>query len=348
MNSKLTAKYSTRSSYVAGFTLVELLVSLTLGLLIVAAASQLFVGGVISFRLQQGAADAQDNGLFGLEYVAKDIRIANYGNPQFLILTDTTRDGGIVLTADTAASVAASTTTNFTDVRMSNSATDYVPNALLTHGDGDSPLGTGNQWQGSTKVVSGSAASDQLTIQYIAPAAMSDCEGTDITAGSRVVERYFLRADTVDTTSLVLACDAGSISPKVSAVAADAANGVAAVAYVPPILGNLGGAGQVIMSHVEHLHFLLGTETTAGVWKYYNIHDYMALAVTKPRIKTIEMAVLVRSTDNTANAGVDPTLTFKMLDQNVRVATTNAAANRYVRRVYSTIIALRNGLGSAS
>ena len=345
MNPKLTTNYRVRSSYVSGFTLIELLISITLGLLLVAAASQLFIGGVISFRLQQGAADTQDNGLFGLEYIAKDIRIANYGNPQFLTVTDTTRDGGIVLTADTSTSTG---TSNFTDVRTSNSSSAYVPNGLLTHGEGDTPLGTANQWQGLTKVASGSAASDQLTVQYIAPAPMSDCEGRDVAVGARVVERYFLRADTADSTALVLACAAGSISPKVDAVTADSANGVAAVAYVPPILSNLGGAGQVIMGRVEHLHFLLGTETLAGVWRYYTIHDYMAIVGTKPRIKAIRMAVLVRSTDNTANAAIDPTQTFKMLDQNVQAATTDATTNRYVRRVYSTTIALRNGLGSAS
>ena len=345
MNPRLTAKYGKRISPAAGFTLIELLISLTLGLLIVAAASQLFVGGVISFRLQQGAADTQDNGLFGLEYIAKDIRIANYGNPQYLVLTDTTRDGGIVLTADTTA---AASTSNFTDVRTSNSPTAYVPNALLSHGEGDTPVGSTNQWQGLTKVATGSAKSDQLTIQYIAPAAMNDCEGVVTPAGTRVVERYFLRADTTDTTALVLACDSGVILPKTDAVTADPANGVVAVAYVPPILSNFGGAGQVIMSRVEHLHFLLGTETTAGIWRYYNIHDYMALAGTKPRIKTIKIAVLVRSTDNTANAAIDSSQTFRMLDQNVQVATANNTANHYVRKVYSTTIALRNGLGSLS
>jgi type IV pilus assembly protein PilW len=238
-------------------------------------------------------------------------------------------------------------TSNFTDVRMSATVSDYVPNGLLTHGAGDT-VGTTNQWQGLTKVTTGSTASDQLTIQYIAPSPMSDCEGRTIAAGTRVVERYFLRADTTNTTALVLACTAGSIIPKVDAVAADLANGVAAVTYVPPILSNLSGAGQVIMNRVEHLHFLLGTETTASAWKYYSIHDYMALTGTKPRIKTIGMAVLVRSTDNTSNPAIDPTKTFRMLDQDVQVATTDTIANHYVRKVYSTTTSLRNGLGSPS
>lgn len=329
----------------AGFTLIELLISITLGLLVVAAASQLFVGGIVGFRLQQGAADTQDSGLFGLGYIAKDIQLANYGNPQYLVLGDTTKDGGVVLTADTTTGAS---TSNLTDVRTSNSSTAYVPAALISRSQGDT-VGTAPAWAGLTKAVSGATQSDQLTIQFIAPAAMSDCEGNNVVAGARVVERFFLRADTTDTTALVLACDAGSITAKVDAIAADAANGVAAVAAQPPILNNLGGAGQVIMSRVEHLRFLLGTQTAANVWRYYSIRDYMALTtVPKPQVKSIQIAVLVRSLDNTRDATVNSAQTFNMLDQSVRVATADTSANRYVRRVYTTTVALRNGLGSPS
>ncbi|AXI01519.1 PilW family protein [Aquirhabdus parva] len=331
----------------AGFTLIELMISITLGLLIVAAAAQLFIGGGISMRLQQSAADTQDNGLFGLDYIAKDIRLANYGNIQNLVMTDTTKDGGIVLTADSAAI----TTSNLTGVRTSNLDSDYVSAALVTLGNGDT-VGTGNAWTGVTKITSPAGVkSDQLTIQFLAPMAMNDCEGNAITQGTRVIERYFLRADTTDATALVLACDAGTISAKVDAVDAVAAApgqaAIPAIAYVPPIVSNFGDAGQVLINRVEHLHILLGTQKADGTLMYYNIHDYKALAV-KPQIKSIQFAVLVRSTDNTASAIVDPTQSFKMLDQTVNVAATNTTANRYVRRVYSTTMALRNGFGSVS
>jgi type IV pilus assembly protein PilW len=148
----------------AGFTLVELMASLVLGLLLVAAAVQVLYGGVVSSRLQQGAADAQDSGLFGLDYITKDVRMANYGNLQNLILSDTTPAGGIVLTADTATPNA--TVTNLSGVL---SGTAFVANGLLSHGAGDT-AGTGNQWTGATKVtVSGTTTpqSDQLTIQFV-------------------------------------------------------------------------------------------------------------------------------------------------------------------------------------
>lgn len=292
----------------AGFTLIELMISIVLGLLLVAAASQLLLGGVISSRLQQGAADAQDSGLFGLDYLAKDIRLTNYGNIVNLVLNDVTPSGGVVLTG-----------TNLT-------VTPAIASGLLSHSDGDT-AGSGTQWTGATKVT-GATQSDQLTIQFVAPAQMTNCEGTSVNAGDQVIQRYFLRADTTDTTALVLACDAGSV-----------ASGA---------LSNFGDAGQVIMQRVEHFRILLGTQTAAGIWRYYSVHDYMALTASpKPQIKSIQLSVLVRSIDNTNSKMINPSQSFAMLDQTV-TPTATANANRYVRKVYTSTIALRNGLGTTS
>lgn len=40
-----------------GFTLIELIVALALGLILVAAATQLFIGGLLSSRLQKANAE---------------------------------------------------------------------------------------------------------------------------------------------------------------------------------------------------------------------------------------------------------------------------------------------------
>ena len=49
-----------------GYTLIELMVALVLGLLISAAAIQLFITSQNTFSLQQGGADVQDSSIFGL------------------------------------------------------------------------------------------------------------------------------------------------------------------------------------------------------------------------------------------------------------------------------------------
>lgn len=436
MNNAFVINIKTRSHQKAnaGFTLIELMISIVLGLLVVAAATQLLLGGVISSRLQQGAADAQDSGLFGLDYMAKDIRLANYGNIQNLILNDTIPWGGVVLTADIANPNA--TITNLATVRTSTSPTAFVPNDLLSHSIGDSASTAPNHWRGLTQVSvagAGTSLSDQLTIQFMAPAAMTNCKGESVGAGDRVIQRYFLRADASDSSALVLACDAGlipaavpvqntpttattggtlgagtyfyvvtAITPKgetdksaetsittiggtstvtvswnaypgatsykvyrgTTSLGEDTLYTVAATATslvdtgiggispssppssVTPIVSSFDGLGQVMMQRVEHMHILLGTQTAAGAWRYYSVHDYMALTATpKPQIKSIQVSVLVRSLDNTNSSVIDPTRSFTMLDQTV-TPTATGSANRYVRRVYSTTIALRNGLGS--
>ena len=338
----------------------------------------------------------------------------------------------MVLTADTANPNA--TITNLATVRTSTSPTAFVPNDLLSHSIGDSASATANHWQGLTQVSvtgAGTSLSDQLTIQFMAPAAMTNCKGESVGAGDRVIQRYFLRADASDSSALVLACDAGLIpaavpvqnTPTTAATggvlgagtyyyivtaitskgetgksaetsitttgatstvtvswnaypgatsykiyrgttsqgedtvftAAAAATSLVDIglgapgtppASVTPIVSSFDGLGQVVMQRVEHMHILLGTQTAAGAWQYYSVHDYMALTATpKPQIKSIQISVLVRSLDNTNSKVIDPTRSFTMLDQTV-TPTATGSANRYVRRVYSTTIALRNGLGS--
>ena len=60
-----------------GMTLIELMIALVLGLIITAAAMQLFLTGSINYNLQKAMTELQDNGNFGLNYILKDIRLAN-------------------------------------------------------------------------------------------------------------------------------------------------------------------------------------------------------------------------------------------------------------------------------
>jgi type IV pilus assembly protein PilW len=54
-----------------GFTLVELMIALALGLIVVAAATLLFLTGLRSSSMQQGVSDLQDNANFGLNYITQ-------------------------------------------------------------------------------------------------------------------------------------------------------------------------------------------------------------------------------------------------------------------------------------
>ncbi|QJQ96984.1 MULTISPECIES: PilW family protein [Halomonadaceae] len=67
-----------RRSTQRGVTLVELMISLVLGLLVTAAVYQVFLSNQQSYRMQRSLAHIQENGRFALDMLARDIRPAGY------------------------------------------------------------------------------------------------------------------------------------------------------------------------------------------------------------------------------------------------------------------------------
>lgn len=303
-------KFSNSAFHQAGFTLVELIVALALGLLITAAATQLFLGGIVTTRIQQANAELQDSGVFGLDYIARDIRLANYGNISNPELTNTTPQGGIVL------SQGASGTVNVSKDIGNNSVTR----------------------SGLTSNVSD--ASDQLTIQFTAPNDMFNCEGEEIKTGEYVIQRYFLRKDTNGgEKDLVLACDANKKGAMSAANITDFGGTQLGEVIMPRVdhlrfyLGAMTKSGATV------------TSTT-----YYTISEYISVANAArnagqpvPRITSIKAAVIVRSIDNTNNQLIDPTKSILFLEKSVTL--TNQT--KHLRRTYMTTIAIRNGMGDA-
>ncbi|MDH0029833.1 MULTISPECIES: PilW family protein [unclassified Acinetobacter] len=322
-----------RSMQQQGFTLIELMVALALGLVITAAAIQLFTGGLLSSRMQEANAELQNSGVFGLDYVVRDIRLANYTNINNPALTEQTPWGGVVLTARTGAG---------TNVNLPiPDKAPFISNGLLTHSVGSTEAASTvkNEWRGLSNV---DLSSDQLTIQFIAPNAMVNCEGANVQEGDYVIQRYFLRpADDPDSTTSTeygLACDANTpVSSKPDPLK-----------IVPT---GFGDAGQVIMPRVDHFTIQLGTRAANGNLAYYTVNQYRTLAAAAraaapptvpPRIVSVKLGVLVRSVDNTRNSAIDPTQKIDILNQKVELKDKDT---KYARRVYSTTVALRNGLG---
>lgn len=62
----------------SGFTLVELMVAMTIGLLVVAGATQLLISSQQSYRFQTALANMQDNGRFALDTLTRELRQTAY------------------------------------------------------------------------------------------------------------------------------------------------------------------------------------------------------------------------------------------------------------------------------
>lgn len=218
----------------SGFTLVELMIALALGLVVVAAAAMLFITGVRSNAMQQGVSDLQDNANFGLNYITQDVRLANLNNTT-AIMNDTLALGGVVLTQNNVHSA----------VRSGMTA-----NLLSFSG-----TGTSNVNQGS----------DQLVIQYEPMQSdVYDCEGRLIPDTSRmIVQRYFLRRDT----------NAGSGEANPLALACDAAH-YNSSGWIDADENAYGGNGEIIMKRVDQFHVLLTVKNGNNQIRYMSIAQY--------------------------------------------------------------------------
>lgn len=179
-----------------GFTLIELMVSLALGLVIMLAAMQLLLTNQINFNLQRGMGNVQENGRFAIDYINSTVRNSEYA---FAQNSDDYLTSGII-----------------TDITQLQS---LVTDAFVSNNDGTA-LGIGN--------------SDQLVIRQWVSSAMTnlrDCEGNVVipagsTTGRFVVSRYFVRADTPAGSTAALACDAGTYSEGDAAITGYGGDGV--------------------------------------------------------------------------------------------------------------------------
>lgn len=63
---------------IRGVTLIELMVAITVGLIILAAVSQLFVNSRSTYNTEEALARVQESGRFAIDFLARDIRMAGY------------------------------------------------------------------------------------------------------------------------------------------------------------------------------------------------------------------------------------------------------------------------------
>lgn len=313
--------YKSSNSYQSGFTLIELMISLVLGLIISAAVIQVYLINVKTSTIQASASDLQDASVFGLQQLERKVRLANLGNPSTQI-NSTTVNGGVVLT----------------DANIGINAAPFINSDYLTRRAGDTTKNGTNGWTGISNT---NTNSDQLTIQYIniTGVPMTDCEGAVVAVNDIVIERYFLRQAIGYTSNgaikdLVLACDAGRV------------NTAGGIATVTPSSDprNFGQAGQEFIVNVDQFKVLLGTQATsaanAGQMSYLPSNAYLTIAAAdQPAITAIKLGIIVHG--STPVLGSDDQSSFTLLGQS-NVLKADTSRKKQVRNTYETTTLLRN------
>ena len=310
----------------SGFTLVELMVSIVLGLLLVAAGIQLFINGQVAYKVQQAGAAIQDSGVFGLSYMTQSIRLANYGNSD--AMNDETLFGGVVISGESA---------NTSPDRAGNLKGMRIGATQIT----DKKYLTSNKQTESAYGI----ASDQLVIMYQAPKNMYNCAGekvngpvrtlTSITPGQYVIEKYYIKKDGTNAAA-ALYCDSGIFTDNETARKSSAGLNIA----------GYGVDGTMISNNAEYMRIQLIVRTKNGT-QTMPIDAYTADFVisdtptgnqvkARPAIIGINLGLMVRSTDKAGSKyGAQ---TYQVLDKVI-----TAPDDGYIRNAYLTTIALRNG-----
>lgn len=286
-----------------GFTLIELMIALVLGLLVSAAVMQVYLINTRTITIQQSASEVQDSSIFAMQAIEEHVRLANLGNP-ISYITDATDHGGIVLTQ--------------TNLGTNNTtATKYL---------------TLNSATGLSNIKD--KPSDQLTIQYknITPYDLYDCEGGKIEVAEQdwVVERYFVRlatgaSNSATTKDLVLACTAGRVDT----------DGNVTEAFT--------GNGEVVVAAIDQFKILLGVQAAVDQLTYLPPSVYLDIDKPtegeKPAITSVKLGMIVRSntpliTDTDADE-------FTLLGTKHELKA-DSSRKKYYRRSYESTIFLRS------
>lgn len=335
-----------------GFTLLELMIGLVLGMLIVAAGLTVFLSGQRSLVLQGGMSELQQNANFGLALLTHDLRHTNLNTPSTQKINNKQVGSGIIFLAKDGSG---SGTAGNLPTSLATVNTDF-----FTAQDKNTDATTGK--------------SDQLTIQYIpayiktvtgkaCPKAIPcneadkvdtytytfngvDCEGRNLEFSQPrvIVQRYHLKEDTNQIIgqpkAYSLYCDAGSY-----------VSGDATIDDMTSLTAN----GQQLMQRIDAFKVRLQVKDSSKNLRYMTIDEYkaiMPITVTDEKnysnVTAVEIAIIARSTSplNAENL-INNAKPFPMLGQTVSLSTTQKNGFKFLREVFSQVVAFRNTLGAS-
>ncbi|WP_019673415.1 PilW family protein [Psychrobacter lutiphocae] len=317
-----------------GLTLVELMLSLSIGIMVSASAFQLFVHSNRSRQIQLSVAEVQDAALFSLNIINKEVAQANLGATSSM--QQQSAWTGVVFTGSI-------------DRQQQDEAGKPLQSGNLRGVNGvDARLLTRRQ-AGPSNVISPSR-SDQLTIQYQAPFDGFDCEGDRVSQGEMVVERFFTRLDRQraenesKALAIVLACDAGRYHLP------NSLNADAVTANMLSLYG-LGDNGVIIMNRIDYMEIKLGVMLAQGL-AYMPIDSYLATSASSrsgfnnSRLSYIHQAPIVAiqigviGRGNTALLAEDRSQSSFIINGSER--TIKQKTPSYIRRSLQSVVYLRN------
>jgi len=294
-----------------GFTLVELMIAVTIGLVIMAAISMIFADSRSTYRLTEGLNRTQENGRFALFFVTEDIRKA-----KMMGCAPTTVNNHLNGPADYY--VAGQNVVGHTYTGSGNSLTDWTPNLPAVFAAGDV--------EPNTDVIAITRASDggiSITPPYMTTlaGALHIEPGSDLDQGDIIMVTDCITADLFQITApsdpgangTIVHNTGGSVTPGNATQPLSKTYGAHSMiislntkyyyigtgASGTPALFVLGGAGVLtdaeLVSDIVDLDAMYGQDTDAD--GSVDSYDYADSVADWAQVSTVLVSVVARTTE---------------------------------------------------
>lgn len=303
-----------------GYTLVELMIAISLGLIVVAAAMAVLLSAQRLLRLQNAMDELQQNASLAVGLISFDLRQSNLNMATQNGVNNKSLGSGIIFSAANLPASMASNASAYqklwtqqdsgvaaTEQKSDQLLIQYLPEYELVSAD-DSTL-SASSGASSTQIYRAGFDCEGKKIEFSQPRAdRTQSAATAASAQRIIVNRYYLKKDPQqvkgEPSSYSLFCQSGHY-----------------VAGDQQITGLTAEGGQQVMKRVDAFKLRLGVKAPDGKRRYLSINQYLALmppSLTQPEryynIVSIELGLLVRSSTALGTELLNPDLATKPAD----------------------------------
>ena len=346
-------------SYQTGLTLIEIMIALLIGAFLLGGVINIFLSSKQTYRMQEGLSRLQENGRFAMEFLSKDIRMAEFigCNSDPSLITNTTTPAKTPNTLNTPTDFLYDFKTAIQGFEATSS-TDWAPiiSTAITSPLGDSDVITirraGDQ---SFTVTAHASNTADLTLDATATVANLQAAGFLTTAATPA------NSCTIAVVSNCSKAAVFQVSAIAGSVLSHATGGSCALKNLSNDLGNTFVGGQVypintisyyvrtgsagqpslyrrvnansaeeLVEGIEQMTILYGEDTDATGTAGYGIPNYY---VSANNVVNMERVVSIRIT-----------LSARTLDDNLTTTADATTGDHRIRRTFTSTIAVRNRL----
>jgi type IV pilus assembly protein PilW len=192
-----------------GLSLVELMISLVIGLILMLGITQIFIASHAASRLSEGVARAQENGRFALDYLERDIRMAGHTgcvNDQAHFIKGTS-----ALKNNLAAGTGSGSPLDFSVAIQGYEAGNTGPTNTLSVGAGAIPAGMPVSITGLNPAPV--AGSDVLVLRFLAPEGVPvlGINGQELTVDAGALNRLTENGVAIPTLFGIANCETADV-----------------------------------------------------------------------------------------------------------------------------------------